>query len=176
VVKKERERCELSLVVSRRYRDSDRISYLWFNIEQVLVDCGAVGVSSTKKMVLFSGIPTQALNFSKGSSTFDYTTVHLDDPPRFYPYGFEVFDWKEWCRYVSLNWHFCLYAGLVYITAIFGIKGWMKGRPAFDLKPQLFLWNAALGVFSIIGFVRTAPEFFSIVLDKDGFYRSICVR
>lgn len=122
------------------------------------------------------GIPTQMLNISKETSTFDYTSVHLDNPPRFYPYGFEVFDWKDWCRYVSLNWHFCIYAGLIYICTIFGLKEWMKNRQPFHLKKQLFLWNAALGIFSIVGFVRTAPEFLSIVFDKNGFYRSICVR
>jgi hypothetical protein len=35
----------------------------------------------------------------------------------------------------------------------------MAGRPAFELKYPLFLWNLGLAVFSIIGLFRVVPSF-----------------
>jgi hypothetical protein len=33
-----------------------------------------------------------------------------------------------------------------------------------------------LGIFSICGFIRVSPEFFSILTSEDGFYKSVCYR
>lgn len=120
---------------------------------------------------------SQILNVSGDSSTyFDYSSVELEDPPRFLPYDFEVYDWKEWCRYMSVKWHFCLIAGVIYIITIFGLKAFMSTRKALDLKRELFLWNLTLGIFSIVGFIRTAPEFFFVLSSENGFYKTICER
>jgi len=59
------------------------------------------------------------------------------------------------------------------MVAIYAGTLWMKNRPAFDLKKPLFLWNAGLAAFSIIGFLRTGTELFH-VLSTNGFYGSIC--
>lgn len=77
---------------------------------------------------------------------------------------------------MSINWHFCMIAGMVYVFAIFTLKAYMSSRKPFVLNRELFLWNAALGVFSIFGFIRTAPEFLHILSGENGFYRTICVR
>lgn len=119
---------------------------------------------------------TTQLNVTKGY-TFDYTNVHTEDPPKFLPYSFEIYDWKAWGVYGTKNWHFPLVMGVAYLAVIFGLEKYMRNRPAFKLKWPLFLWNVSLGIFSIIGFIRTAPEFFSILADADkGFYKGICFR
>jgi elongation of very long chain fatty acids protein 6 len=108
-------------------------------------------------------------------NVFDYTYIELDDPPQFIPYSFEIFDWKWWVTFATKNWQFPFIAGIVYLTAIFGIQHWMRNRPAYKLKWPLFLWNAGLGIFSIMGFIRTAPEFFH-VMTGIGLYKGICYR
>jgi hypothetical protein len=123
---------------------------------------------------------TMQLNVTEGY-TFDYTYIGTDDPPRFENYDFEVFDWKDWGRYGTRNWHIPLVVGAFYLIAIFGLERYMRNRPAFSLKYPLFFWNLALGIFSIIGFIRVAPEFISILFqDKEGvvggLYKGICYR
>jgi hypothetical protein len=117
---------------------------------------------------------TQKLNVT--SEYLDYSSVEIEDPPRFHPFQFEVYDWKEWCRYMYVNWHYCIVASVAYIILIFGIKALMEYRKPFELKRELFLWNAAIGLFSLMGFIRTAPEFFTVLMGEQGFYRSICIR
>lgn len=119
--------------------------------------------------------PTASLSVTN-SSTFDYSGVEIENPPKFIPFEFEVYDWKEWCRYLYINWHFCIIAGAIYIVTIFGLKALMANRKPFELKRELFLWNAGLGIFSILGFVRTAPEFFSVLFGENGLYISMCAR
>lgn len=36
----------------------------------------------------------------------------------------------------------------------------MASRKPFQLDAILFLWNAALAIFSLLGFVRMSPEWF----------------
>merc|ERR1719219_1139468 len=37
----------------------------------------------------------------------------------------------------------------------------MSSRPRMEIRGALILWNATLGVFSIMGALRTWPEFFT---------------
>jgi elongation of very long chain fatty acids protein 6 len=66
-----------------------------------------------------------------------------------------------------------MYSVIVYLVAIYAGTQWMKHRSAYDLKRPLFLWNAALAVFSIMGTIRTGTELFH-VLSTNGFHGSIC--
>lgn len=113
---------------------------------------------------------------SKDGLVFDYTYVTTEDPPQFQYFDFEVYDWKAWGVYGTTNWHLPVVVGIVYVIAIFGIERWMRDRPAYKLKWPLFLWNTALGIFSIIGFIRTVPEFVHILMGESGFYKAICYR
>lgn len=77
---------------------------------------------------------------------------------------------QSWCLSHS---YLPVYAVVGYVIAIFAGSAFMKNRPAFDLKFPLFLWNACLALFSIIGAFRTGTELMH-VLSSNGFYGSIC--
>ncbi|XP_024226438.1 elongation of very long chain fatty acids protein 6-like [Bombus vosnesenskii] len=90
-----------------------------------------------------------------------------------------VFNFEKTYSYTnSLTWsrsHYpnCfLYCG-IYAVIIFGGKHYMSNRPKFNLRSKLALWSAMLALFSIMGFLRTAPEMFH-TLRHHGFYYSIC--
>merc|ERR1719348_2801856 len=50
----------------------------------------------------------------------------------------------------------------------------MSTRPRFEMRGALILWNATLGVFSIMGALRTWPEFLH-VLSEHGIHHSLCI-
>lgn len=62
---------------------------------------------------------------------------------------------------------------ITYIAAVFGGQKFMKERKAWDMKPLLFAWNFFLAVFSIIGFIRTAPHLLISVFERGVLY-TIC--
>lgn len=99
----------------------------------------------------------------------------LQDPPQFLPLWFEKFDRRWWLTFAREHWYLSVYASILYIIAIFGIQAYMKNRPAFELKKALFVWNAGLGIFSIIGVIRYTPEFMSVV-SNGGIHASLCRR
>ncbi len=96
-------------------------------------------------------LETRQLNIThtKEGFVFDYTNVYVEDPPQFEHYDFEVYDWKSWGVYGTINWHYPLVVGIIYVIAIFGIERWMRNRPAYKLKWPLFLW--VLVYFFIFG-------------------------
>lgn len=99
----------------------------------------------------------------------------LEEPPQFLPYWFEDFDRKWWLKFSRESWYLSVTASMVYIVLIFGIQAFMKNRPALKLKKALFVWNATLGIFSIIGFIRFIPEAVSVVMNS-GIHGSLCRR
>lgn len=101
---------------------------------------------------------------------------HFEDPPILTAYNFEKIDIPYWIQFGKDHWYLPFISGAVYITTIFGLQSWMKSRKPFDLNSSLFLWNAILGLFSIVGFARFAPSLFKVLMQENGFYRSICVR
>merc|ERR1719348_1327147 len=50
----------------------------------------------------------------------------------------------------------------------------MSSRPRMEMRGALILWNATLGVFSIMGALRTWPEFLH-VLSEHGIHHSLCI-
>lgn len=56
------------------------------------------------------------------------------------------------------------------------MKQFMKNRPPFELKGPLIIWNLALGIFSLFGFIRSFPELVHVVRQPGGIYRSLCVK
>jgi elongation of very long chain fatty acids protein 6 len=58
---------------------------------------------------------------------------------------------------------FLLKSVAAYVIAIWSIKYIMADRKPFNLQTPLILWNAALAVFSILGFIRTTPTFLRVI-------------
>eukprot|EP01060_Flectonema_neradi_P028358 TRINITY_DN380_c4_g1_i1.p1 TRINITY_DN380_c4_g1~~TRINITY_DN380_c4_g1_i1.p1 ORF type:complete len:311 (+),score=25.40 TRINITY_DN380_c4_g1_i1:82-1014(+) len=56
------------------------------------------------------------------------------------------------------HWQIPIVAVVVYLVIVFGIKGFMKDREAFDLRVLFAWWNWFLAVFSIMGAIRTVPH------------------
>jgi len=87
----------------------------------------------------------------------------------------EEFDHVEVRGKVEEVWvNVCTYASLVYLLVIFGGQYWMADRPRFEMRRLLFVWNATLALFSILGACRTVPEFLHVLTTK-GTYHSMCI-
>ena len=50
----------------------------------------------------------------------------------------------------------------------------MSTRPKMEIRGVLTLWNTTLALFSIMGALRTWPEFLH-VLSEHGIYHSLCI-
>ncbi|GMS88460.1 hypothetical protein PENTCL1PPCAC_10635 [Pristionchus entomophagus] len=75
--------------------------------------------------------------------------------------------------FLQMNWMHTLTISVLYYAIVRGMERYLKDRPAFSLKAPLQLWNGALAVFSILGFVRFSEDLF-LSLYNHGVYRSIC--
>lgn len=90
-----------------------------------------------------------------------------------YPFKFEN-EFNAWSsgflaqRYMWVGFLLC---AAYLIFNIVGTKV-MANRTPFKLKRALQLWNLLLSVFSLIGFLRTAPHLLNTVI-RDGFYESV---
>jgi elongation of very long chain fatty acids protein 6 len=62
-------------------------------------------------------------------------------------------------QWMNEAWPYCLTLSAVYITLVHGGKWMMQDRKKFVLRKQLFLWNLALAIFSVIGFYKMAVPF-----------------
>ncbi|TKR64076.1 hypothetical protein L596_024671 [Steinernema carpocapsae] len=79
----------------------------------------------------------------------------------------------EITRFLQRHWYHTITISAVYFGLIKAIQHWMKDRPAFDLQKPLFLWNAVLAVFSIVGLLRFSEDFVYSVLNDD-LYHLLC--
>jgi len=105
-------------------------------------------------------------------------TLHRMPSNEFYNYTFTLPLEDEYAAAPSMQfmqtiWHHSITISALYVLVIFFGKKIMEKRQAFDLETPLFLWNLALGIFSILGAIRMSPEFFH-VLFTHGFKYSIC--
>ena len=100
----------------------------------------------------------------------------ISDPSYLTVYSWEHFELTRWRLWMGRNWALSLYASILYICLIFGGQKLMANRPPFALRGALTAWNILLATFSIMGFLRTAPELFHVLKDESGFYKSVCVR
>lgn len=91
-------------------------------------------------------------------------------------FAFEEVDLFYWYDFAMAYRSLWIYTGIVYILGIFGLKRFMRDRPAYDLKMPLFWWNTASGVYSIIGLCRVLPGFLYTLSLTNGFYISICSK
>jgi len=100
----------------------------------------------------------------------------VNDPSYLTVYSWEHFELTRWRLWMGKHWDWSLYASLIYVAAIFSIQKFMKNRQPFQLRGALTCWNLMLAAFSIMGFLRTAPELFHVLKDESGFFKSVCVR
>ncbi|VDM54167.1 unnamed protein product [Angiostrongylus costaricensis] len=70
----------------------------------------------------------------------------IDDPRG---WTVEVFQ-RYWAHSITIS--------ISYFVIMKGIHHFMEKREPFSLKTTLFLWNTALAVFSIAGFIRYSEE------------------
>ena len=100
------------------------------------------------------------------------TTKYL---PR-YSYTFDIersFSY-EWGRtFLIENTWIPITAITVYLTMIVTGRYLMKDRKPFKLTQVLFYWNLALAAFSIMGSIRSIPEFYHVAT-KFGLNHTIC--
>lgn len=84
---------------------------------------------------------------------------------------FEAAPIKIW---METNWiGICSVASLSYLIFIFGVSHWMKDREPYGLRQPLAIWSFSLAAFSIIGTLRTWPEFLTGLTQK-GFHHTVC--
>ncbi|XP_017773904.1 PREDICTED: elongation of very long chain fatty acids protein 6 [Nicrophorus vespilloides] len=102
-----------------------------------------------------------------------YAQVTL--PNYSYVFNFESeFSHQPTRTWMSENWTLGFYYVGLYMVLIFGGQYLMQNRPRFELRGVLCLWNTALATFSIMGAVRTLPEFIT-TLTHHGIYNSVCI-
>lgn len=75
------------------------------------------------------------------------------------------FDWEFKVEYVFNTWGVMdahpwipLVACAIYVVAIFKGQAYFRDRPAWNWRKCLAAWNLLLSLFSIVGFLRTAPQ------------------
>jgi elongation of very long chain fatty acids protein 6 len=105
--------------------------------------------------------------------TIEYAPVTL--PNYSYVFNFESdFIHLNTRKWMIENWTVGFYYVGIYMILIFGGQYLMQNRPRFELRGVLSLWNTALATFSIMGAMRTVPEFIT-TLTHHGLYHSVCI-
>ncbi|CAL8123749.1 unnamed protein product [Orchesella dallaii] len=90
-------------------------------------------------------------------------------------FEFEKFeDHEEWRQWMFTNWHWSVYASVIYVALVFYGQWLMKDKTPLKLRKVLTLWNITLALFSAMGFFRSAPELLVSALQPDGLHRSVC--
>jgi elongation of very long chain fatty acids protein 6 len=112
--------------------------------------------------------------------TPDYSqlsSIVRDFPQGYYPsYEFEKssLDFGRVLEFMHENWWIPFSAGIFYLVVIFILQEFMKGRKALELKWPLFTWNLTIGLFSLVGFLRTAPDLIYILQRTNGMHDAVC--
>ncbi|ODN05585.1 putative fatty acid elongation protein 3 [Orchesella cincta] len=109
-------------------------------------------------------------------SQWSHVPWEYENPPVFTSSWWEKVDDPGWKTYMRLHKNIPFYAAIVYLVVIFGLKAYLKNRPAFELRKPLVVWNWTLGIFSMIGFYRMSQELVHVLSLPNGFHKSVCVR
>lgn len=88
--------------------------------------------------------------------------------------SFSILNWQPLpgLKWMQCNWHWSIYASLIYVLLIFSVQRKMRSQDAFKLRKCLAVWNSALSLFSLIGAYFMLPELLQ-VLDQS-FHHSVC--
>lgn len=102
---------------------------------------------------------------TKGESVHNYSFM----------FPFEK-DWNEsvFNKYMVERWTDSFVYAAIYVFIVFGGQVYMRTRPRYDLRPALAIWSGVLGIFSIMGTIRTVPELLTAI-NKYGLQYSVCV-
>lgn len=71
--------------------------------------------------------------------------------------------------------HYSIPLVVLYAVTVYGLNKFMVNRKPYNLRTPMFIWNAALAIFSIFGVIRTVPEFV-YVLSHNGLKSSACTQ
>ena len=101
---------------------------------------------------------------------------HIIPPPQYQRAIFsfeENFDHHPWISWFENNWTISLWASLVYVVVIFGLKHYMRDKPKLDLRLPLVVWSFCLAVFSVVCMVRLWQEYL-LYMGEHGFRGTMC--
>lgn len=101
----------------------------------------------------------------------------LDVDPVNTTYMFSIektYDEEAFNSYMQEHWADSLVYSAVYLIVVFGGQFYMSRRKKFELRTCLAIWSSVLAIFSIIGAIRTVPEFVYALMNK-GFEYSYCI-
>ena len=84
------------------------------------------------------------------------------------------FNEEVFFQWINRNWSLSLWYSAVYVVIVFGGRYYMQKRPPFEIRPALAMWSSILGVFSIIGALRTVPETV-YVINRYNWEYSVCI-
>jgi elongation of very long chain fatty acids protein 6 len=115
----------------------------------------------------------------EGSPDYSQLSNFIRDFPHGYysSYEFEksFLDFGKVFEFMHENWWIPFSAGILYLAVIFTLQEFMKKRKPLELKWPLFTWNLAIGLFSLAGFLRTAPDLFYFPSISNGLHESVCI-
>jgi len=120
--------------------------------------------------------PPIRLNYTPDGN-IDYSEIFSLSHEQFPPFEFEKSSMELFPsvgNYLYQNWHYSLVVGGFYLAIAFALEQLMKNFEPIKLKWSFFIWNMIIGIFSIVGFARTAPPLLYRLSLPDGFYKSIC--
>lgn len=111
-----------------------------------------------------------------GEMLQDLAYVHPGSPPE--TALASVFDGNQWARATGENWQVPLGACAAYALVISSLHVAMsQQQERLRLRRCVFVWNAALALFSIAGAISLVPAFLygpTGGLLNQGFYKSVC--
>lgn len=84
------------------------------------------------------------------------------------------FDYKSTIEWLGTNYFHLLSSVPLYLMAVLILGRFMRNRPRYELRTELTLWNVGLALFSVLGFLRTFPEF-AYSMSNFGFRYTSCV-
>lgn len=85
--------------------------------------------------------------------------------------SYEAFMWTSTTLQSTMHVPFIF--SFLYVLFIFGIQHVMENKEPFDLRNPLALWSLLLGLFSVLGSLRTVPLLFKLI-SKYGVTGVIC--
>lgn len=92
------------------------------------------------------------------------------------PFEFEAsFDGQGAHTWFKQNWILISLSSVaIYLVVLFFLTRWMRDRKRYEVRDLFIAWNTGLALFSTFCSLRTVPEIVRIVLQDDGYHKSIC--
>jgi len=81
--------------------------------------------------------------------------------------------YKSQAMWYRENMHIPFLLSGLYLVVIFGIQSFLKTRKPFNFRNPLALWSLAIGLFSLMGSLRTVPVLAKLIYTR-GFGEVVC--